>query len=331
MAHHFCMENPGYLYCITHEPTGLMYVGSRKGDPDGDHYLGSPAGKNKMRELFDTRDISEFEKDVLFVSDYDSIVSGEPGLIKAMMDEYGDMVTNICVAFPPPPMRGEDNPYFGLSGKDMPTHGTHPKGENHQNWGLFGADHPAFGSKHTDEEIERRRVAMAGCGNPFHGKNHTSETVNGLSKTIKAQFASGRVNHMTGKNHTEEAKQKNRDAHMGAGNVRSKAVRNLLNMKVYDSGRELARELGIHHSFISQWIKHPERPLIFEKDYIDGMPIPSGGLKITPKHMASIKEVVNLETGERWPSLTQAANACGVTPSSMHGWIHKESKPFDYA
>ena len=96
----------GYLYKITHTPTGLMYFGSRK-TPEGisvsaDSYMGSPVGSNKMRELFDTCDESEFTKEVLTVGLYEDIVEAEVLLIKEAWEKFGKeseggLVTNLAV------------------------------------------------------------------------------------------------------------------------------------------------------------------------------------------------------------------------------------------
>ena len=83
----------GYLYKITHTPTGLMYFGSRK-TPEGisvsaDAYMGSPVGSNRMRELFDTRPDTEFEKEILTVGLHEDIIELEPLLIQESWDKFG--------------------------------------------------------------------------------------------------------------------------------------------------------------------------------------------------------------------------------------------------
>jgi len=83
----------GYLYKITHTPTGMLYFGSRK-TPEGvsvsaDTYMGSPVGSNRMRELFDTRPDTEFEKEILTVGLYADIVEMEPLLIQESWDKFG--------------------------------------------------------------------------------------------------------------------------------------------------------------------------------------------------------------------------------------------------
>ena len=83
----------GYLYKITHTPTGLLYFGSRK-TPEGisvsaDAYMGSPVGSNRMRELFDTRPDTEFEKEILTVGLYADIIELEPLLIQESWDKFG--------------------------------------------------------------------------------------------------------------------------------------------------------------------------------------------------------------------------------------------------
>lgn len=94
--------NTGYLYKTTHNPTGLMYFGSRKlrgGEhPDNDGYFGSPKGTNRMLSLLKTRKKSEFGKEVLLVSDYDEVRELEELLILEAWDKFGkDNVCNMAV------------------------------------------------------------------------------------------------------------------------------------------------------------------------------------------------------------------------------------------
>ena len=93
----------GYLYCTTHIPTGLMYFGSRKRNPDGDPYKGSPRGSNPMRKLFKSQPDTEFEKEVLFSGEYEDVLDMEPLLIKEAWSKFGKhteggSVTNMAAA-----------------------------------------------------------------------------------------------------------------------------------------------------------------------------------------------------------------------------------------
>lgn len=60
-----------------------------------------------------------------------------------------------------------------------------------------------------------RPPAFKGEQHPWYGRIHTQETKDKISKTKKEQFASGAVKPRSGFTHTEEAKEKNRQAHLG--------------------------------------------------------------------------------------------------------------------
>ena len=83
----------GYLYKTTHEPTGLMYFGSRKLKdgmrPETDEYKGSPRGSNRMVELFANRPETDFEKEVLTVGEYEDILELEKLLIEESWEKFG--------------------------------------------------------------------------------------------------------------------------------------------------------------------------------------------------------------------------------------------------
>ena len=186
----------GYLYKTTYKPTGLMYFGSRK-LPEGvtaleDSYMGSPKGSNKMRELFDTRDESEFTKEVLTVGEYEEIAEMEPLLIQDSWDKWGKeyqggLVCNLTASRKVfvytdevrakitgrpagTPMTdkekldiskrvsGKGNPMYGVSGKDAPC------------YGRTGDKHPMFGKNHTPDTIEKMRIANSGSNNGMFGK-----------------------------------------------------------------------------------------------------------------------------------------------------------------
>jgi len=83
----------GYLYKVTHIPTGYLYFGSRKTPegiaPDADSYMGSPKGSNMMLELFNTKPSEEFTKEILTVLPYDEVGELENLLIKEAWEKFG--------------------------------------------------------------------------------------------------------------------------------------------------------------------------------------------------------------------------------------------------
>lgn len=69
----------------------------------------------------------------------------------------------------------------------------------------------------TDERREKVRVSMLGENNPMFGRT-------GEFNPAYGQNHSGNKNGMYGRHHTEEAKENNRQTHLGKNNVNSKAV-----------------------------------------------------------------------------------------------------------
>jgi hypothetical protein len=305
------MENPGYLYCTTHKPTGLMYVGSRKGNPDGDSYMGSPRGKNKMRGLFDTQDISEFEKDVLFVSDYDSIVAGEPALIKAMMDEYGERVTNIMAVFPPPPMYGEDNPMFGKHGEDHPAYGT-TRSEEVKARMSAGRIGMRFSAEHRSNIVAAltgrtpsadARAAMSaskiGENNHFHGKTHSADT--------RAKMSASKIGHTMG------AETKAKISAALTGRTPSAKTRAKLS----------ARQVGEkNHNYGKTTSDATKKKL---SDALTGRVFSAEHLANLSRTNSQRKRVINTATGEKWDSAADADRKLGLKPGTTKGRVRRKS------
>ena len=98
-----------YLYKITHKPTGLIYIGSRKLPknltPDTDPYLGSPTGANKMLDILISSRGRDTSKEILAEGEDVSIRALENQVIQAAWDEYGKeheggLVCNLVASFP---------------------------------------------------------------------------------------------------------------------------------------------------------------------------------------------------------------------------------------
>lgn len=47
---------------------------------------------------------------------------------------------------------------------------------------MSGENNPFFGKKHTDESLEKQKIAKKGNKNPFHGKKHTEKRNDDLRK-----------------------------------------------------------------------------------------------------------------------------------------------------
>jgi len=206
----------GYLYLTTHKPTGFMYAGSRKGTPDGDSYMGSPTGRNIMRGLLEACDPSEFEKEVLYVSDYDSIAKDEPALIRALMDQYGSRITNICVAFP-----------FFSSGYKHSSETCKKIAEGHK------------GKKLSSKHKAKLREINLGEKNPNYGLRRSSETRRKTSESLMGHKVSAEA-----RRKMSESSRKEVVKTLALG----KEVR-------YASAKECAKYEGYSHSSISRWAR----------------------------------------------------------------------------
>ena len=86
---------------------------------------------------------------------------------------------------------------------------------------MSGEKNPHYGKKHTDEVKAAQSARMKGKNNPMYGKSpankgvpHTDEEKANLSAKSK-----GENNGFYGKHHTTEAKEKNRQAHLGKSAV----------------------------------------------------------------------------------------------------------------
>ena len=80
-------------------------------------------------------------------------------------------------------------------------------GESNPMYGKFGEEHPAYGYKHTIEAREKISKRVSGANNPIHKFKDDPQYRETMSKAT-----SGDKNGMYGKKHSEETKQKIRDA-----------------------------------------------------------------------------------------------------------------------
>ena len=111
-------------------------------------------------------------------------------------------------------MKGENNPNFG---KPMPEETKEILREKALARDMSGENNPHYGKKHTDEAKAAISAKLSGEKSPMYGKSpankgvpHTDEEKAKISAAV-----SGEKNGFFGKHHTEEAKEKNRQAHLG--------------------------------------------------------------------------------------------------------------------
>ena len=82
---------------------------------------------------------------------------------------------------------------------------------------MSGENNPHYGKKHSDEVKAAQSARMKGENNPNYGKPPANKGVP-WTEEQKANLSASRMgekNHFFGKHHTEEAKEKNRQAHLG--------------------------------------------------------------------------------------------------------------------
>ena len=87
---------------------------------------------------------------------------------------------------------------------------------------MRGERNPHYGKKHTEEVKSTHAARMQGKNNPMYGKSPTNKGVP-WTEERKAEMSvrnSGENNPFYGKHHTEEAKERNRQAHLGKPAVR---------------------------------------------------------------------------------------------------------------
>ena len=117
-------------------------------------------------------------------------------------------------------MKGENNPNFG---KTMPTETKNKLREKALARDMSGENNPHYGKKHTEEAKEIMRQAHLGKPPANKGVPMTEEQKAVLREKALERDLSGENNPFFGKHHTEEAKEKNRQAHLGKPSARKGA------------------------------------------------------------------------------------------------------------
>lgn len=117
-------------------------------------------------------------------------------------------------------MKGENNPNFG---KPMPEETKAKLREKALERDMSGENNPHYGKKHTDEA--RETIRQAHLGKPAWNKGIpcSEEQKSILREKALARDTSGENNPFYGKHHTEEAKERNRQAHLGKPSPRKGA------------------------------------------------------------------------------------------------------------
>lgn len=111
-------------------------------------------------------------------------------------------------------MKGENNPNFG---KPMPEETKNKLREKARARNVSGENNPMYGKHHTDEAKAAQSAKMKGENNPMYGKSPANKGVP-LTEERKAEMSvrnTGEKNPFYGKHHTDEAKERNRQAHLG--------------------------------------------------------------------------------------------------------------------
>lgn len=82
---------------------------------------------------------------------------------------------------------------------------------------ISGEKNPHYGKKHTAEVNAANSARMRGENNPMYGKSpaNKGKTASLETKTRLSAIRTGEKNPFYGKHHTEEAKERNRQAHLG--------------------------------------------------------------------------------------------------------------------
>ena len=114
-------------------------------------------------------------------------------------------------------MKGENNPNFG---KPMPEETKAILREKALARDMSGENNPHFGKKHTEEAKEIMRQARLGKSPANKGVPMTEEQKAILREKALERDLSGENNPFFGKKHTEESKEKNRQAHLGKPSAR---------------------------------------------------------------------------------------------------------------
>ena len=109
-------------------------------------------------------------------------------------------------------MKGENNPNFGKPMSEETKAKLRAKALERD---MSGERNPNYGKHHTEEAKEKIRQARLGKPSCNKGKPLSEETKAKLRESALARDLSGERNPFFGKHHTEEAKEKNRQAHLG--------------------------------------------------------------------------------------------------------------------
>ena len=93
-------------------------------------------------------------------------------------------------------------------------------GEKNPMYGKTGEKHPMFEKEHTEESKQKMSEAKSGEKAYWYGKTGERHNMFGKTRTKEtkqkiSESTSGEKNHMFGKEHTEETKQKQREAKIG--------------------------------------------------------------------------------------------------------------------
>ena len=109
-------------------------------------------------------------------------------------------------------MKGENNPNFG---KPMPAETKEKLRQKALERDVSGENNPHYGKHHTDEIKEIIRQSRLGKPAWNKGIPFSDEQKSNLREKALARDTSGEKNPFYGKHHTEESKERNRQAHLG--------------------------------------------------------------------------------------------------------------------
>lgn len=143
--------------------------------------------------------------------------------------------------------------------------------EKHLSESFSGENHPMYG---------KSRPELSGENHPLHGRpwwneNTPQEKINEWRKHM-SEARSGEKNPMFGKHHTEETKQKIKISHLkenlsdktlqrmsqshkglqvGGNNPRARKTIRLSDLKIYDCGKDAAKDNDINYSTFKKYCK----------------------------------------------------------------------------
>lgn len=134
------------------------------------------------------------------------------------------------------------NPMYGYN---IRTGGNVMAGENNPNYGnhkLAGKNNPMFG------------VHRYGDAAPMHGKHHTEETKEKISKALTGKFT-GENHPMYGKTPSDFCKQRSREANTGYKNWHSRPIYSIELDRLFWGAKEISDEFGFDSSGILKCCK----------------------------------------------------------------------------